>query len=388
MTGMTCREKFLNTMEFCDGAVPPNWEFAYWHSTIERWYGEGMPRHYGNHTFENAQWVAGEACPCLDGFTEEKYYGRDVSRFFGFDERAHMVGYNALDMIPPFEEKIISETAENIRKIRSDGKRVEIRKDGGSMPHFLEYPVKDQEDFTDIKRRFNVKEQARLTENWDSLGYHARTFPLQMGGGNIAGFYSIIREMVGLEESIYLFYDHPALARDILDFFLQYYTDAYTEILAKTDVDYLLIWEDLAFKTGPLISPVLFKEFILPYYKELITMMKNRGVKHFFVDTDGNFEVLIDLFLEGGVTGFYPFESAAGMDIVAIRKRYPDLVIMGGIDKRALAMGKHEINKELEKVEQVLSTGGFIPYMDHMVPPDVGFENYRYFREHLSKLLT
>lgn len=383
---MTSRQKFLDTVEFKAGATPPNWEFAYWRDTINRWYEEGLPKQYGNFSPENAQWVSGSACPGNDGLIDEQYYGRDVEAFFGLDERAHMVGVDTLGMIPPFETQVLCETDEDIERICVDGKRMRIKKDGSSMPCFIDYPVHSKEDFADIKQRFLPLNGNRFLPEW-SKAYAGRTFPLQLGGGNIAGFYSVIREMVGLEDSLYLFYDDPEFANEIMDFFLDYYTQIYGAILRETDVDYLLIWEDLAYKNGPLISPDIFKAFVLPYYKELIERMKKKGLKHFFVDTDGNFEVLIDLFLEGGVTGFYPFEVAAGMDVESIRKRYPDLVLMGGIDKRALAAGKPEIDRELERVERVLETGGYIPYTDHMVPPDVSFENYRYFREKLKDML-
>ncbi|MBC5649350.1 uroporphyrinogen decarboxylase family protein [Christensenella tenuis] len=383
---MTSREKFLATIAFKPGATPPNWEFAYWKDTIERWYTEGLPRKHGTFSSENAQWISGSACPGSDGFTEEKYYGRDVEAFFEFDERVHMVGVDCISMIPPFEEKILSETKENIEKICPDGKRVKIKKDGGSMPCFLDYPVHGRKEFDDIRRRFCAHSAGRYAHGWDAA-YRNRTYPLQMGGGNIAGFYSVIREMVGLEKSLYLFYDDPDFATEILDFFLTYYTEIYTEILGKTDVDYLLIWEDLAYKNGPLISPDIFRKFILPYYKELTGRMKKLGVENFFVDTDGNFEALIDLFLEGGITGFYPFEAAANMNVEIIRKRYPKLVLMGGIDKRALADGKAAIHQEMNKVERVLGTGGYIPYTDHMVPPDVSFKNYCYFRKCLKEMI-
>ena len=48
-----------------------------------------------------------------------------------------------------------------------------------------------------------------------------------------------------------------------------------------------------------------------------------------FVDTDGDCWNLIPLFLEGGATGMYPFETACGMDIIKVRKHFPDLKMMG-----------------------------------------------------------
>ena len=115
--------------------------------------------------------------------------------------------------------------------------------------------------------------------------------------------------------------------------------------------------------------------------------MKELGVKHFIVDTDGNFEVLIPLFIEGGVTGFYPFEVQAGMDIEKIRSMYPQLVIFGGIDKMALSQDTDAIDHEVAKVQRMLGKGGYLPYTDHMVPPEVSFENYKYFRSKLKKVI-
>ena len=60
---------------------------------------------------------------------------------------------------------------------------------------------------------------------------------------------------------------------------------------------------------------------------------------------------------------------------------------MGGIDKKALAAGKDEIDREIEKVERMLKKGGYIPYVDHMVPPEVSFENYKYFRNRLKSII-
>ena len=76
------------------------------------------------------------------------------------------------------------------------------------------------------------------------------------------------------------------------------------------------------------------------------------------------------------------------MDIEKTRKEYPDLVIMGGIDKIALAKGKKEIMEVVAKAGRVVESGGCIPYTDHAVPPDVSFDNYRFFREELAKVLA
>jgi len=108
-------------------------------------------------------------------------------------------------------------------------------------------------------------------------------------------------------------------------------------------------------------------------------------VNNIIVDSDGNNDVLIPVWLECGVNGLRPFEIAAGCDPVKMRRMYGrDLIIQGGIDKRALARSKEDIDREvLSKVPWLCMQGGFFPQVDHLTPPDVSLENYAYY----SKLM-
>jgi len=386
---MNSKEKFLSVINLNKDATVPNWEFAYWYDTIQRWYEEGLPKGKPPTKLECSQWVSGEACPSPDFFYDElNFYDSDVCNYFGFDERAHSVAIIS-SPIPAFRKKIFSEDDKNIIFRREDGKIVKTKKDGSSMPNFIDYPVKDKKDFEKMKERFNPYSKNRIPNQWDELveKYRSRTYPLQLGGGNFSGLFSILREMLGTEKTLYSFYDNPTLVFEMLEFFTEYYINLYSRVVSDVEVDYILIWEDLAFRNGPMVSPDIFSKFILPYYKKLTSSMNEFGIKHFFVDTDGNFEVLIPLFIEGGVTGFYPFEVQAGMDIEKVRENYFNLVIMGGIDKKVLTKDNIYILEELKKVKRLLEKGGYIPYADHMVPPDVSFSNYKFYREELKKII-
>lgn len=76
------------------------------------------------------------------------------------------------------------------------------------------------------------------------------------------------------------------------------------------------------------------------------------------------------------------------MDPVKIRKKYgKDLALMGGIDKRELAKDKKAIEKEVrEKIVPMLEEGGYIPTVDHTVPPDVPLGNFLYYLELKRKI--
>jgi len=82
-----------------------------------------------------------------------------------------------------------------------------------------------------------------------------------------------------------------------------------------------------------------------------------------------------------------PFEVAAGQDVRQVREQYPRLRILGGIDKRALALGREAIDAELgAKLPPMFAQGGYLPSVDHHIPPDVSLEAFGYYVERIREL--
>jgi uroporphyrinogen decarboxylase len=131
----------------------------------------------------------------------------------------------------------------------------------------------------------------------------------------------------------------------------------------------------------------MFEEFLLPYYKKLTGFFLDNGIEVILVDTDGDCRPLIPLFIEGGTTGLYPMQVTGGMDVVTIGQQYPDLQLIGGLDKVAISRGPEAIDRELEtKVPPLLRRGGYIPMADHLVPPDVSWDDFVYYRRKLASM--
>ena len=105
------------------------------------------------------------------------------------------------------------------------------------------------------------------------------------------------------------------------------------------------------------------------------------------LDSDGNVEELIPCWLEVGINFIYPMEVAAGMDVVALRRKYgSDLLIGGGMDKRILASTRPAIKQMVEEKADLMREGGYVPGCDHAMPPDIPWENYRYYRRLLLQV--
>jgi uroporphyrinogen decarboxylase len=153
------------------------------------------------------------------------------------------------------------------------------------------------------------------------------------------------------------------------------------EQVAQFDADSVTFWEDMCYRAGPLISPKMFQAFLLPRYKRLTDAGRAMGIRHYLVDSDGDMRKLIPLWIEGGITGVYPFEVQAGMNIEEIGKLYPELAVIGGIDKREIDLGPAAIDQELDKrMPFLLQRGGYIPTLDHHVTPEVSWQDFCYYR--------
>jgi hypothetical protein len=143
----------------------------------------------------------------------------------------------------------------------------------------------------------------------------------------------------------------------------------------------------MAYNSDSMISPASFREFLMPYYKRLTSFLKLKSVKNIFVDCNGNCWKLIPLWLESRVTGQYPMEVSAGMDIVKIRKEFPEYRIMGGLDKKEIAKGKAAIDKVLSIVPDMIKQGGCVPFLDHTAPGDISWEDFKYYSEQLTRII-
>lgn len=351
---MNTLEKFLGTIDF-EKVPPPRWDaFGFWESTVERWRTEGLPEDVHPVTF----------------FGQEGLYRVPLN-----------MGITSSPFAPPFERQVLAEDVEMVTYRDGSGiiKRERKTEAEKSMPQFIEFPVKNRDDWDALKWRLDP-DSPDYYPDWTETHaiYQAREVPVF---AYICGAYGLPRNLFGEEHLAYAYYDQPDLLHNIARHWLDFNTRMLSNILDNVKPDCVFIWEDMAFKNGPLISPAMFREFMLPYYKEFIQHTRALGVKSIMVDSDGDNRVLLDMFIESGVDIFIPLEIAANMEPIPLREKYgKSLVFWGGIDKRALSKDLDTIEREvMSKVPKLIEYGGYIPSVDHSVPPDVPFANYAHF---------
>lgn len=345
----------------------------FWRETIIYWVDNGAPQQL------------------LDSVYRGDYFGFDHVRVMwqiisGLTQVPYDVGkveaYLAIPpIVPQFETTVLEEDEDTLTIINQGGQKVRVFKDDPQrMPMYLDHPVKDWDTWKQYKKRLDPSTPERWPYDWNAYveKMNSRDYPVIL---QVGGFFGFLREWMGLERLLYMFHDDPNLIEDMMDTMFNLELEVIKRTVKDIRVDWAHFWEDMAYKTGPLISPDMFRKFMMPRYRQMTDLLHKNGVDVIFVDSDGKVNKLIPLWLECGVNGCWPLEVAAGNDAVALRKEYgKDIILGGNMDKRELLKGKEAIREEvMSKLPFLLEKGGYFPSVDHLVPPDITLENYQYF---------
>ena len=388
---ITARERFLDICHF-ERLGDLYIRDSFWPETLEEWVKQGAPKQIVVVPTMEEQFRGTPFLYDYFHFDPRPYWLTEVISGIGgvaahrppeLDSRIVLFWAQYTPIVPYYEPKIISEDERTVTFTSGDRQTLKVFKDSPlKMPMFLDWPVKDRASWNELKKRLDPNTPARWPSDWKAyvqeMNKLGEDIPISL---EVGGFYGYLREWVGTERILYMFYDDPVLIEDMMEQMLYLETEVIKRVVKDIRVDMVTFWEDMCYKSGSLISPAMVRKFMMPRYKKITDLLRSNGVDIIFLDSDGNVEQLIPLWLESGINYIWPFEVAAGNDAVALRKKYgKDLIIGGAIDKRALIKGKEAIREEvISKVPFLLEQGGYFPTTDHGVPPDVTFENYCYY---------
>lgn len=319
----------------------------------------------------------------------------NLDQLFGFDPQGRVelggLGWCEAGFEPVFETKVLEDRGEYELVQDFAGRAVLCFKGrrSGFMPEYVDHPVKDQKTWEEnCLWRMDPDSSARQAAMDDYLPKAVEKAKQGMFvGQSIVGGYMYLRSLIGPEELLYMFYDDPDLIHACMQQWLKLADSVIARHQQVLPIDELFIGEDICYNHGPLISPDMMKEYLLPYYQQLLSNMRRRQLDPsrplgFQVDTDGLCDPVIDLYRSLGMTHMSPFEVAAGCDVIRTGQEYPDLRLSGGVDKRILAQGPEAIDRMIDSIFPIMQKrGGFMPTCDHGVPEEVSLKNYLHFRK-------
>ena len=356
---ITDRERFNRQMHFQNVDRCFNMEFGYWEENFTEW-----------PIFKN------------NGITNNK----DANLFFNFD-RIAVIYSNGIDqtfdgwMYPKFEEKVIEERDDVKIIMTSNGVLAEVPADGhASIPHYLKSSIVTPEDWKKCKEeRFQRNDPFRKVNiaTLQKLHPEKRDYPLGIYCGSMIGK---IRDMLTFEGLAYAVFDYPEMVEDMVETACLLVEDYLYQVLPHFKFDFASGWEDICFKNGPIVSIDFFRSVVVPRYKRINRKLKTHGIDIWYTDCDGDVRPLLPYFLESGINCLFPFEVMGCAHPGELLDQYQgELRIMGGFDKIQLGGGRKAIKKYMETLIPYVERGGYIPFCDHLCPPNVSPDDYLYY---------
>jgi|TARA_B100000315_G_scaffold95979_3_gene88147 uroporphyrinogen decarboxylase len=349
---MTDRERFNRQMHYASVDRCFNMEFGYWNENFDRW-----PLFADNGVTNN--WEA--------------------DQFLAFDTIKGISG--SIWMHPVYPARVVEERKHTKVIVNPDGLLAEVPKDDhDTIPHFLQASVTTPDDWKRCKEeRFRRDDPHRRIDVEKLKQRHpaSRDYPLGVNCGSMIGK---IRDMLTFEGLAYACYDYPDMVEDMVETCCLLVEDSLDELLPHFDLDYAFGWEDICFKSGPLITLDFFTEVVVPRYKRIGSKLKAAGIDLWYTDCDGDVRPLLPGFLEAGINCLFPYEVNSCVHPAELMSQYSgELRIMGGFDKLEMIKGRQAIKNYMESLTPLVERGGFIPFCDHRCPPDVDPDDYVYY---------
>lgn len=153
-------------------------------------------------------------------------------------------------------------------------------------------------------------------------------------------------------------YDNIELINTMMDIFIEWNL-VIIEKLHSLGLDFIMTYNDMAYKEGPLVSPQVFREVFLPKMKIVADAIKIPWAFH----SDGNLTIIMEDLLSLGMNAVNPFEPPV-MDLKVAKEKWGDRICLwGNIDLvHTLPYGTvAEVGAEVkQRIQEAGPNGGYI----------------------------
>ncbi len=199
--------------------------------------------------------------------------------------------------------------------------------------------------------------------------------------------FSIPSRLMTFENFLIKVYEDPEPVRALLkisvDINLQMAKEA-----VKRGIKIIYTGDDYAYNSGPMISPLKFRDIFYPELKRVVSGYKELGllvIKH----TDGNIMPIIDMIIDSGFDCLDPIDPIAGMDLGELKKNYGNKICLkGNVDCAKTLSFKNEketIEETKDCLNKAMKGGGYILSSSNSIHSAVKPENYMAMIKTLKK---
>lgn len=273
-----------------------------------------------------------------------------------------------------------------IYEIERWGRKIRRRPDGYFL-ETLEVPVPTDADVERVRFDSPMLEARYLIDQPDAASAArelARLKRLHCNFAKTGGPYLRSTFVRGEERFLMDMAGDPPLAKALADKVGDFLTAVGVEAMKRWSLHESGIWiyDDMAFNHGPMFRAETFEKVLLPAYGRMIAAYKAAGAKYVLLHSDGDIRPLLDMLIDAGIDGINPLERRANMDPVTLRKRYPKLILTGGMDNTDTLIHGPVARVQAEARELIdLGRDGGVIIGTHSVSPEIPLEHFMAYRE-------
>ncbi|MCL1856634.1 MAG: hypothetical protein FWF84_03195 [Kiritimatiellaeota bacterium] len=371
---MTNKERIFTILNY-GGTVDrlPVLHFGYWHDLLLEWVEQGhITRDLADH--------------CWDGSPADF----ELCKMLGWDSGWFQTERGHTELFPTFEYKELSRDADGFITYVNDVGVIERKREGiVSIPGEVDYLLKDRAAYETLfkpKMLFTMERLPNLRYFAEEFNAKNVDYPRGLHLGSVLGS---IRSTMSVTGMSYLLADDYDLVREIVDTYAEMQYRCAEEVL-KTGAkfDFAHYWEDICFRSGPLLSPAMFDDLCAKHYKKRNDLCRRYGIDIISLDCDGLIDELVPIWFENGVNTIFPLEVGVwGASVAPLRAKYgKELRVIGGMEKNVLRLDKAAVDKEIERLKPLIALGGYIPCPDHRLMPGTHWDLVQYYTEKIRTL--
>jgi uroporphyrinogen decarboxylase len=288
----------------------------------------------------------------------------------------------------PGQAEVIGEDADTVTMRDGWGQVNRYWKNRQGTPEHIAFPCETRRNW-----ECDIKPRLLSLGPWVSLEGARRDMATARRNGrwcHITGLetFEMTRHLLGDENTMIAMLDEPDYVLDV--------SNTMTDLVLR-DFQYLLdngiepdgvwIYGDMAFRSGVICGPPLYRELVWPDHKRMADWAHERGLPFIF-HTDGDVNAVIGDYIAAGFDCLQPLEAKAGMDVRKLCPQYGDsMAFFGNCDVMVYATNDRDaIEAEIaSKLAAGKATRGYAYHSDHSVPPSVDWQTYLFVIEMVDK---
>jgi uroporphyrinogen decarboxylase len=195
--------------------------------------------------------------------------------------------------------------------------------------------------------------------------------------GGIGGPMSNAWMLLGYERIAISIYDNPQLVRDVFALSNEFSKEAARRAV-EAGVHAMWISEDLGDSTRGFFRLNQFRDFVLPYFADLVEYVRGLGVP-VLMHSCGRISAYLPDLIQTGISAIHPLQRTAGMDLRQVKQQFGErMCIIGNIDSsRTLPFGSPEdVAAEVREALDIAAPGwGYVLASDHSLHDGIPLDN-------------